>query len=107
MKTYNYTNWKNYLIHLLNEKKSQIESLLNTASESFLNTASQAEVYIALDKGDLIDEREAEKFRISSQRETLTLHETSRRKKRITITWGKVINRGESHYCTRFFLLPF
>ena len=58
MKTYNYTNWKNYLIHLLNEKKISDSEALNL----FLNTASQAEVYIALDKGDLIDEREAEKF---------------------------------------------
>ena len=58
MKTYNYTNWKNYLIHLLNEKKISDSEALNL----FLNTASQAEVYIALDKGNLIDEREAEKF---------------------------------------------
>ena len=58
MKTYNYTNWKNYLIHLLNEKKISDSEALNL----FLNTASQAEVYIALDKGDLVDEREAEKF---------------------------------------------
>ena len=58
MKTYNYTNWKNYLIHLLNEKKISDSEALNL----FLNTASQAEVYIALEKGDLVDEREAEKF---------------------------------------------
>ena len=58
MKKYNYTNWKNYLIHLLNEKKISDSEALNL----FLNTASQAEVYIALDKGDLVDEREAEKF---------------------------------------------
>ena len=58
MKKYNYTNWKNYLIHLLNEKRISDSEALNL----FLNTASQAEVYIALDKGDLVDEREAEKF---------------------------------------------
>ena len=58
MKKYNYTNWKNYLIHLLNEKKISDSEALNL----FLNTASQAEVYIALDKGNLVDEREAEKF---------------------------------------------
>ena len=58
MKTYNYTNWKNYLIHLLNEKKISDSEALNL----FLNTASQAEVYIALDKGNLVNEREAEKF---------------------------------------------
>ena len=57
-KTYNYTNWKDYLIHLLNEKRISDSEALNL----FLNTASQAEVYIALDKGDLVDEREAEKF---------------------------------------------
>ena len=58
VKTYNYTNWKNYLIHLLNEKKISDSEALNL----FLNTASQAEVYIALDKGNLVNEREAEKF---------------------------------------------
>ena len=67
MKTYNYTNWKNYLIHLLNEKKISDSEALNL----FLNTASQAEVYIALDKGDLIDEREAEKFQSFFSAETV------------------------------------
>ena len=67
MKTFNYTNWKNYLIHLLNEKKISDSEALNL----FLNTASQAEVYIALDKGNLVDEREAEKFQSFFTAETL------------------------------------
>ena len=68
MKTYNYTNWKNYLIHLLNEKKISDSEALNL----FLNTASQAEVYIALEKGNLVDEREAkQKFQSFFTAETL------------------------------------
>ena len=66
MKTYNYTNWKNYLIHLLNEKKISDSEALNL----FLNTASQAEVYIALEKGNLVDERETEKFQSFFSAET-------------------------------------
>ena len=85
MKTYNYTNWKNYLIHLLNEKKiSDSESV-----ESFLNTASQMResrkipgVYIALDKGDLIDEREQKNsIKDFFSPRDFCLYETSRRKK--------------------------
>ena len=79
MKTYNYTNWKNYLIHLLNEKKISDSEALNL----FLNTASQAEVYIALDKGNLIDEREAEKFQDFFSAETVDYE--NHIKKRLTI----------------------
>ena len=60
MKTYNYTNWKNYLIHLLETEKVSSSEIVNL----FLNTASQAEVYLALEKGDLVDEKVAEKFHV-------------------------------------------
>ena len=60
MKTYNYTNWKNYLIHLLETEKVSSSEIVNL----FLNTASQAEVYLALEKGDLVNEKVAEKFHV-------------------------------------------
>jgi len=60
MKAYNYTNWKEYLMHLLDEKKISDSDALNL----FLNTATQAEVYLALEKGDLVNEREAENFHV-------------------------------------------
>ena len=60
MKKYNYTNWKHYLIYLLNRGKiSKSEAL-----KLFLETASHADVYIALDRGDLINEKEAENFHV-------------------------------------------
>ena len=67
MKTYNYTNWKEYLIHLLETEKVSSSEIVNL----FLNTASQAEVYLALEKGDLVDEREAEKFQSFFTAETV------------------------------------
>ena len=60
MKAYNYTNWKEYLIHLLETEKVTSSEVVNL----FLNTATQAEIYLALEKGDLVNEREAEKFHV-------------------------------------------
>jgi len=67
LKAYNYTNWKEYLIHLLETEKVSSSEVVNL----FLNTASQAEVYLALEKGDLVDEREAEKFQSFFTAETV------------------------------------
>ena len=58
MKNYKHINWKNYLLHMVKLKFITHEEALNL----ILEVTSQAEIYEALDNGNFVNKRIAERF---------------------------------------------